>query len=206
MPSPDTAASAIVCRSASSNFGSARERSSASRRLRRAASSSTQSSSLASSSLRNFWLSVTRGSARLALTSVSCTRLPARDALDWHDEQVVVAHERHVGFAARPPRARFSARRPGDVDPLAVHGIDDDDVAAIDAENAPARGIPLPVGERRAAPIGFRQAPQPGAVPRHHPRGRADPPSASAIRSRAPSNRRTIAGCSADCRPAQARA
>ncbi len=52
---------------------------------------------------------------------------------------------------------------------------------------------------RRSVSLSRRGAPPSRA---DHPRRRLILLRASAIRSRAPSNRRTIAGCSADCRPA----
>ena len=91
------------------------------------------------------------------------------DALDRHDEQVVVAHEGHVRLAARPAGARLVPRRPRHVDAPARHRVDDDDVAAIDAENAAALCVPLAVGQRRHPPLDLAEALRRAAVPADDP-------------------------------------
>ena len=207
LPSPDSAASAMFWRSAISNFGSAR---------------------------RAIELLASLAARRLLLDPVENLGLFFLDELLAVGQPRIGAARRHIGQLHDACRRRRSST--GTMNKLlsrtnvtcvslrAQRGLDSlpvvrvtsmrlcatvsmiDDVAAIDAEDAPALGVPL----RRwpAAPSAARHRSTAAARRRRGrpPTSTADRLSGSATRSRAPSNRRTSAGCSADCRPARARA
>ena len=96
----------------------------------------------------------------------------AADVSDRHEEHLVVAHEGDVRAAACPARRRLGRGRAGDVDPAPGGGVDDDDVAAVDTEDALPRSVPPPIGQRRDPAFLVGQPARRAAVAPGHPGGR----------------------------------